>query len=165
MKKSIFLFIIFMFLSAIEVAAKPIVGGISMTENVPQEMFGSWVVSAVQTYTNNPQKYNAMPSLDYWNIYKHDNVLTLENPQSGARASVTVKEVVDNTVSFVRQSKKTNSEVTETPTITILGENFFGTDKMVIKNYKNGALISTDVVEFTIRGRKIGGVSTVDLLK
>lgn len=165
MKKIIILLLFFIIFTVLKACAEPISGGISITEKLPNGLFGSWSVSAVQTYTNNPQKYNAMPSLDYWNIYKHNDVLTLENPQSGARASVTVKEVVDNTVSFVRQSKKTNSEVTETPTITILGENFFGTDKMVIKNYKNGALISTDVVEFTIRGRKIGGVSTADLLK
>lgn len=136
-----------------------------MTDNLPSDLFGSWVVSAVQSYTNNPQKYSSMPSLDYWNIYKHNNVLTLENPHSGAKASVTVKEVINNTVSFTRIAKKVESEVTETPTITILGENFVGTDKMVIKNYKNGVLISTDVVEFTIRGQKIGGISTAKLLK
>ena len=165
MKKFLILCLFFIFFVQLKACSTTILGGVSIIEQVPQELFGSWAVSAVQSYTNNPKKYNSMPSLDYWNIYKHDNVLTLENPQSGARASVKIKEVVNNTVSFTRQAKKTESEVTETPTITILGENFVGTDKMVIKNYKNGVLISTDVVEFTIRGQKIGGISTAKLLK
>ena len=160
MKKFLILCLFFIFFAQLKVCATTILGGVSVIEQVPQELFGSWAVSAVQSYTNNPKKYNSMSSLDYWNIYKHDNVLTLENPQSGARASVKIKEV-----SFTRQSKKTESEVTETPTITILGENFVGTDKMVIKNYKNGSLISTDVVEFMIRGQKISGIPAAKLLK
>ena len=165
MKKFLILCLFFIFFVQLKACSTTILGGVSVIEQVPQELFGSWAVSAVQSYTNNPQKYNLIPSLDYWTIYKYDNVLTLENPQSGARASVKIKEVVNNTVSFTRQSKKTESEVTETPTITILGENFVGTDKMVIKNYKNGSLISTDVVEFMIRGQKIGGVTAAKLLK
>ena len=165
MKKFLKVCLFFIFFVQLKACSTTILGGVSVIEQVPQELFGSWAVSAVQSYTNNPKKYNSMPSLDYWNIYKHDNVLTLENPQSGARASVKIKEVVNNTVSFTRQSKKTESEVTETPTITILGENFVGTDKMVIKNYKNGSLISTDVVEFMIRGQKIGGIPAAKLLK
>ena len=163
--KNLILIISLIFFSANPIFAKVISGGISLTDKLPTEIFGSWKVSAIQTYTNNSNKYRYLPSIEYWNIYKNDNVLTLENPQSGARASVTVKEVVNNTVSFTRESKKVDSEITETPTITIIGENFFGTDKMVIKNYKNGELISTDVVEFTIRGQKTGGVSTAKLLK
>lgn len=163
--KNLILIISLIFFSANPIFAKVISGGISLTDKLPTEIFGSWKVSAIQTYTNNSNKYRYLPSIEYWNIYKNDNVLTLENPQSDARASVTVKEVVNNTVSFTRESKKVDSEITETPTITIIGENFFGTDKMVIKNYKNGELISTDVVEFTIRGQKTGGVSTAKLLK
>ena len=163
--KNLILIISLIFFSANPIFAKVISGGISLTDKLPTEIFGSWKVSAIQTYTNNSNKYRYLPSIEYWNIYKNNNVLTLENPQSGARASVTVKEVVNNTVSFTRESKKVDSEITETPTITIIGENFFGTDKMVIKNYKNGELISTDVVEFTIRGQKTGGVSTAKLLK
>lgn len=165
MKKLLFLCLTFLFLTILKVSAEPISGGISITENVPQDLFGSWVVSAVQTYTNNPQKYNALPSIDYWNIYKHNNVLTLENPQSRARASVTINKIKNNSISFTRKSKKIDKEVIETPTITILGENFFGTDKMVIKNYKNGFLVSTDVVEFMINGKKIGGISSRELFK
>jgi len=165
MKKILLLFLFFIFFFVEKVFAEPIVGGISMSDRVPQDLYGSWSVVAVQTFTNNPQKYESMPCVEYWNIYRHANVLTLENPQSGASASVTVKEVKNNQVTFTRQSNKQNREITETPTIVILGENFIGTDKMLIKNYKNGVLVSTDVVEFMIQGRKIGGKNVESLLK
>ncbi len=165
MKKIIFLCLFFIFFTISKSYPEIISGGIEIIEKVPQELFGSWAVSAVQIYTNNPQKYKMMPSLDYWNIYKYNDVLTLENPQSGARASVTVKEINNNTISFTRHSKKINADVTESPTITISGENFFGTDKMIIKNYENNTLISTDVIEFTISGKKISGTSTAKLFK
>ena len=165
MKKFILLFLIFILFSATEGFSEPITGGISITDNIPQDLYGSWSVIAVQTYTNNPKKYDSMPCVEYWNIYRHANVLTLENPQSGANASVTVKEIKNNQITFTRQTNKQNREITETPTIVILGENFIGTDKMLIKNYKDGALVSTDVVEFMIQGRKIGGKTVESLLK
>lgn len=146
-------FILF-FCVQISVLAMPLSGGISIDE-APSELYGSWAVSSIQIYTNNPSKYNAPPSIDYWNIYTNSNVITLENPQSNAKASVTIDKIKNNTVTFTRKSKKTDKETVESPTITISGENFWGIDKMMIKNYKNGTLISTDVIEFSIRGRKI----------
>ena len=155
-----FLFFIFM---PVKSSAQTIRGGISMIEQIPHELFGSWAVSSIQTYSSSP-KYSALPSVDYWNIYRYFDVLTLENPQTNAKASVTLDSVKNNTVTFTRKSSKNNEEIIETPTITIEGENFWGNDKMVIKKYKNGALVSTNVVEFSIRGRKIGGASTEKLL-
>lgn len=166
MKKGFILIsVVFLFFVSMPVkaSAQTIQGGVSMIEQIPRDLFGSWTVSSIQTYTNNP-KYSAPFGVDYWNIYRHADVLTLENPQTNAKASVTLDSVKNNTVTFTRKSSKPNEETTETPTITIDGENFWGTDKMVIKKYKNGALVSTDVVEFSIRGRKIGGASTAKLL-
>jgi len=163
--KFLLILVILLFIAPpLKSAGQTIQGGVSMIEQVPRDLFGSWAVYSVQTYTNNPAEYNAPPGVDYWNIYRHADVLTLENPQSNAKASVTLNTVKNNTVTFTRKSSKTNEEIIETPTITINGENFRGTDKMVIKKYKNGALVRTDVVEFKIRGRKIGGASTAKLL-
>ncbi len=132
-------------------------------DNLPKELFGSWVVASIQTYTNN-RELVAPPSIDYWNIYRSGNVLTLENPQTGAKASVTLDAVKQNTVSFTRKKKTPTEEVTETPTITISGENFAGKDKMLVKKYKNNVLVKTDVVEFFISGRKVGGDAVSELL-
>lgn len=155
--------ILFSLAISLKAASQTIQGCVSVLEQVPQALYGSWAVTSVQVYTSNLE-YSALPSVDYWNIYRHDDVLTLENPQTNARASVTLNAVKNNTVTFTRKSLKKESEITETPTITIDGENFWGTDKMIIKKYKNAILLKTDVVEFSIRGRKTGGTSTAKLL-
>ena len=134
-----------------------------MLDRLPNGLYGSWEVVSIQTYTNN-KKLSAPIGIDYWNIYRTNDVLTLENPQTNAKASVEVQAVKNNQITFIRTAKKENEDVIETPTITIVGEDFWGTDKMVMKKYKDGSLIRTDVVEFTIRGRKIGGQSTKELL-
>ena len=143
--------------------SEPLHGGVSMLDRLPNELYGSWEVVSVQTYTNN-KSLSAPMGIDYWNIYRTNDVLTLENPKTNARASVTVKSVKKNRITFIRTAKKENEEVIETPTITIVGEDFWGTDKMVMKKYKDGSLIRTDVVEFSIRGKKTGGQSTTELL-
>lgn len=166
MRKSVLFYILFLtlfFTPSLKSHAEALQGGVSILENLPSDLYGSWIVSSIQTYTNNSD-LKSLPGIDYWNIYRHADVLTLENPQTNARASVTVTSVKNNTVTFTRKAEKENEETTETPTITINGENFWGTDKMVMKKYKNGTLIRTDVVEFMIRGRKIGGESTQALL-
>lgn len=154
--------LILFFCIHLSVNAKTLQGGISL-DKVPKVLYGSWIVSSIQIYTNN-SKYNAPPSIDYWNIYRSSDVLTLENPQSNARASITIDEIKNNTITFTRISKKEDKETIETPTITIRGENFYGKDKMLIKKYKNNTLIDTDVIEFSIRGRKIGGNPVSKLL-
>lgn len=159
----IMLNILFSLTIPLKSTSQTIQGGVSVLEQVPQALYGSWSVTSVQVYTSNPE-YFALPNVDYWNIYRHADVLTLENPQTNASASVTLNTVKNNTITFTRKSSKKESEITETPTITIDGENFWGTDKMIIKKYKNTTLLKTDVVEYTIRGRKTGGISTAKLL-
>lgn len=132
-------------------------------DNLPTGLFGSWEVASIQTYTNNAA-LTAPPSIDYWNIYRNGDVLTLENPKTGAKASVTLNTVKENTVTFTRKKITQSEEVTETPTITILGENFTGKDRMVIKKYKNNVPVKTSVVEFFIAGKKTGGNSVTELL-
>ena len=139
-------------------------GGISMLEQIPLGLYGVWSVTSIQTYTNDSE-YLAPIGVDYWNIYRENNVLTLENPKTGASASVTLNKIKNNTVKFTRKSLKNNEETIETPTITIEGENFWGTDKIVIKKYKNDILVKTSVVKFTIMGKKVGGASTEKLLR
>ena len=54
--------------------------------------------------------------------------------------------------------------MTETPTLTLNGENFYGTDKIVIEKYKNGKKISTDIVVYNIKAKKLIGNSAASIL-
>ncbi len=138
------------------VAETVIRGGVELSDRVPKGFFGTWKVTSVQTYTNNPMLFTER-STDYWNLSKEDDVITLSNPVSGAIASVTVKEVKNNQITFTRRKTESNENVTETPTLTLNGENFSGTDRIVIEKYKYGELISTDIVEYRIDAVKVSG--------
>ena len=155
--------LIFCLFINLPISAEPLKGGVSILDSLPAELYGSWQVSSVLTYTSDKSLF-PMPGIDFWNIYRSGNVLTLENPLTSARASVEVSSVENNTVTFNRRAKNKNEETVESPTITIVGENFWGTDKMIIKKYENGTLVKTNMVEFTIIGKKIGGQSIKELL-
>lgn len=131
-------------------------GGVSMSDRVPGGFFGTWKVTSVQTYTNNPMLFTER-STDYWNLSKEGDVITLSNPVSGAVASVTVNEVRGDSITFTRKKKDRNENVTETPTLTLKGEKFFGTDRIVIDKYRYGELVSTDIVEYRIDAVRVSG--------
>lgn len=140
-----------------------ITGSVSLLNNVPQGFFGTWKVISVQVYSNNPFLFNSM-NVDYWKLEKLNNHLTLTNPESGATATVTLDEVKDNTIKFVRTSDTPYEKVVETPEITLNGENFYGTDTITINKYKNGTLIGQEMVKFKVKGIKQSGASVTDLI-
>ncbi len=155
--KKLFLILVFLFnMTILSAFAEGMViqGGISLSSQVPKGFFGTWRITSIQTYTNNPRLFTG-EGVDYWNLSKVDDVITLSNPVSGARASVTVEEVNGNQIRFIRTSDNKSERVVETPTLTLEGENFYGTDKIVIEKYKYGELVRTDIVEYRIRATKV----------
>ncbi len=156
----IFLFIV----PALQVNAEGMVlkGGVSLSDKVPKGFFGTWKIKSVMTYSNNKKIFNEQTT-DYWNLSKDGDVITLSNPVSGAEASVTVEDVQGNQIKFTHISEDNNAKMTETPTLTLSGENFHGTDKIVIDKFKNGEKISTDIVIYDISAQKITGSDILDL--
>ena len=140
-----------------------ITGSVSLLENVPQGFFGTWKVIAVQVYSNNPFLFNSM-SVEYWKLEKRNNNLILTNPESGATAAVTLDEVNNNTIKFRRTSDTPFEKVEEIPEITLNGENFFGTDTIVINKYKNDTFIGKEMVKFKLKGIKQSGASVTELI-
>ncbi len=132
--------------------------GISLSDQVPKGFFGSWKITSVMTYSNNPKIFNEVTT-DYWNLSKEGDVITLSNPISGAQASVTVEDVQGNRIKFTHITKGKNAKMTEMPDLTLNGENFSGTDKIIIEKYKYGEKISEDIVEYKITAEKMYGNS------
>lgn len=165
MKKILFLLFLTLILTFQQAfAQKPLEASISLVDKLPPEFFGTWHVVSIQKYCSNPL-LNTPYSVDIWNISRLGNVITLTNPQTGATASVKIDEVNGNSIKFTRIANSNDEHVVETPNITINGENFVGTDKIVIENYKFGEHASTDVWLFNVKAKKISGASTKDLLK
>ncbi|MBS4759144.1 MAG: hypothetical protein KHX03_00410 [Clostridium sp.] len=156
----IILLIILFWIPAKEVNAEGMVlkAGVSLSDQVPKGFFGSWKITSVMTYSNNPKIFNET-TVDYWNLSKIGDVITLSNPVSGAEASVTVEDVKGNQIKFTHVTKGRNGKMTETPTLTLNGENFYGTDKIVVEKYKYGELISSDTVVYKIKAEKLSGNS------
>ena len=132
--------------------------GVSLTNQVPQEFYGSWKIYSKINYSNNPKLFNEQ-TIDFWNFSKINDVISITNPISGANASITIEDVEGNKIKFKHTIKLKNAIMTETPTLTLNGENFFGTDKIVIEKFKHGKKISEDVVIYNITAEKISGYS------
>lgn len=161
MKKLLFIFLIFfIFQPSFPAFAEGMVlkAGVSLSDQLPQGFFGSWKIVSVMTYSNNKKIFNEVTT-DYWNLSKQNDVITLSNPVSGAEASVTVEDVKGNQIKFTHVTKGRNAKMTETPTLTLNGENFHGTDKIIIEKYKYGEKVSTDVVVYKITATKLSGNS------
>lgn len=137
--------------------AVTISGGIEKSDLVPIGFFGSWQVMAVRANTSNANMFVPY-STEIWNLSKDGNVITLENPISGASASITIKDATSETFTFQRiTGDKRDETVTETATLTLNGDSFFGCDTMVVKTYRNGQIIKTENVKYNLQARKISG--------
>ena len=133
-----------------------IVGNVSMTDKVPNELFGDWKVVSICTKSTN-KEYFASQSVDIWTLKRQGDTITLSNPLSGARADITVNDVKGRTVKFEKTSYFPDEETLETPILTLQGDNFTGVDKISIKTFKDGKLIKEDYVEYQVKGTKISG--------
>lgn len=137
-------------------------GSVSMTDRVPQGFFGAWKVISVLADTNNKKMF-APYSVDIWNLSKMGDVITLSNPVSGAKASVTVNDVDGNTVKFKKTSYDTDEESIETPVLTLGNNGFSGIDRIEVKTFKNGELQKTEFVEYNVKAVKISGAAIPDI--
>ena len=170
MKKIILVFSILLYFVNTTLASeiKPIYvsnvvrGSISMSDRVPSGFFGSWKVVSVRSKTNNSNMF-APYSVDVWNLSKENDVITLSNPVSGAKASILVSEVNGSTVMFEKVSYDTDEKSVETPILTLEGDNFYGIDKIVVKTYKDNQLVKEDSVEYKIKATKVSGAKIPDL--
>src|SRR5574344_655884 len=157
MKKFLIMLLIFFFISPVQYAFSQTMllqAGVSLSDQVPKGFFGSWKIPSTISYSNNKKIFNEVTT-DYWNLSKVADVITLENPQSGASASVTIEEVKGNQIKFRHVIRNYNTKMTEMPALTLNGENFYGTDKIIIEKYKYGQKISTDIVVYNIKAQKI----------
>ena len=136
--------------------------GISLSAQVPNGFFGSWEITSTMQYSNNPSVFNEK-SIDYWNLSKHGDVITLSNPMSGAEASVTIEEVNGNKITFTHITQNKTAKMTEKPTLMLNGEIFSGTDKIVLEKFKYGEKISEDIVIYKITAKKLSGDSALSI--
>ena len=134
--------------------AKHLTGEVSY-ENLINEFMGVWEVTSIQTYTSNAE-YETSINLDYWTLEKNENNIILKNPISNAMASITIDEISNKTLKFIKISQGSFEKTIETPVITINGDTFAGTDSILIEKYNNqGNLIDKVEIKFIVYGKKL----------
>lgn len=131
-------------------------GGVSVDYDLPEGFYGTWSVLSKITKNDHPEIISGKGS-DIWIFYKDGDIITLTNPNTGATSSITVNDVQGNTAIFTREKITDSVREYETPKVTIDGDSFIGTDKILTEYYKKGKLVRTSVVEYEIKGIKISG--------
>lgn len=158
--KKLVLFVIIFFLS-VTVNAQTLKGGV-YEEYIPKGFFGSWgVISKLKT-TNNPNLFNYQ-SKDIWTLSGYNNILILENLESGATSKIEIKNKnSSDSLKFERkkEQKKSQGKVVyrEIVQFKLNGNNFSGVDKFFVENYNSkNVLIEKNEAIYTIEGVKISG--------
>lgn len=129
-------------------------------QEVPNEFFGTWRVSAKRVETNSPAVFKEK-TVDLWNIIKFDNVIKLSNPFSGASAQINVTNSEDKRVEFSKKGAYGNQILTDTVDITIVGDRFVGYDTLKLDTTSeiDGSIRKTSTAKYKIIGERIAGQS------
>lgn|SRR5574344_667588 len=134
--------------------------GISV-EQVPKAIYGAWRVTSNLASTNSPSIFKKK-GVDIWNLSKDSNVLKLENPFSGASATVTITELKGNYIKFQKIGMYDNKKLTDTVKMRINQSSFTGINELKLETISNGHITSSECATYNIQGEKISGESIKD---
>jgi hypothetical protein len=135
-------------------------GGVSEVDKLPAEIYGKWAIHSTLLQAQNRDEFRESTS-DMWVFSRVGNGLTLTNPVTEASATINIDEVINKTAKFSRESQTSRKKEIETVQIRIDGERFSGIDTFVIEKYKNGKLISQNVVKYKLQGTKVSGSNSI----
>lgn len=156
-----FLIIIFIFLFGLSTLAEPLKIGISAIGMPPDSFFGVWrVIAKIDKQSGNtafkPQ------TVDIWNLSRSGSVINLNNPFTGADASVNLDYVEGNVIRFTKVGNYDgNKKLTDTVDLKLDGNSFTGVNYLTLETFSNvdNSLIKKDTAIYIIRGEKISGES------
>lgn len=157
-------FIIFLLLIfGLSVNAEVLKAGVSV-DNVPNYFYGSWrVVAKVDKQTGD---VNFRPqSVDIWNLSRSGDVINLNNPFTGASASVKLDYVDGNIIRFTKTGEyENNKKLTDTVDLKLTGDTFTGVNYITIETFSNfnNSLIKKDTAIYILKGEKISGSSITE---
>ena len=162
MKKIFLVLFSLAFLSAHSMVLK---GGVN-EDYIPKGFFGSWGVISKLQNTNNPSLFNR-ESRDIWSLSGYNNILFLENFETGAKSQIEIKNKEKDTLKFQRKKEAKTNEgkiiYKETVEFHLLKNRFSGTDKFIVEKYNlKNSLIERNEAIYQVEGTKISG-STPDL--
>lgn len=156
------LVILQLFIFCISAHAEVLEAGVSI-EEVPKALYGIWRVNAKLDDTNSYKTFKPQ-SIDVWQLSRVNDRLTLNNPNSGANAEISVKAVEGNLVVFSKKTPYDNNKVlTDTVNIRIIGDKFSGVNYLKLETFSfvDNHLMKTETAQYIIKGEKIAGDSII----
>ena len=109
------IFVILILFIGLPVLAETLKAGISTVDSIPNSFYGSWRVVA-KLDKQSGSAYFKPQAVDFWNLSRTGNVIYLENPFSGANATVKLDYVDGNLIRFT----KNLSRVEDFPLLSVL---------------------------------------------
>lgn len=133
--------------------------GVSISK-VPKEFYGTWRVKSKLISANNPDRFKEN-NIDLWNLSRSGNVITLDNPFSGAHASIMFDEINGNFVKFRKSGNYDSQKLTDTVELKLSKDTFTGTNyiKLDTISQEDGTVVRCDRATYRLTGEKISGDS------
>ena len=154
------LFLFFACLYSPVFAGEPLVlkAGVTLDDLVPDAIFGTWRVRSQLLETDSKGLFKNN-NVDVWNISRKNSVITLENPISGANASISIKEVEGNKVVFEKIGNYDNKLLYDTVELYLDDVNFRGQNylKLDTKSEIDGHIMKSQKAKYSLYGEKLSG--------
>ena len=131
--------------------------GVSI-DRVPQGIYGNWRVKSRLAGTNSQTLFK-QNCVDLWNLSRVGNVLTLDNPFSGAHASIIVEKVDGNVVKFQKSGDYEGKKATDTVQLNLGKDMFTGVNIMKLDTIKDGKVVKSEWARYNLSGERISGAS------
>lgn len=154
--KKLLLFLLI--LIGISVQAETLQAGVSKIDLLPDDFFGSWRVVAKIDKQSGTTNFKPN-SVDLWNLSRNGDVINLNNPFTGASASVKLDYVEGNIIRFTKVGDYDNKKLTDTVDLKLNGDTFTGINSLKLETYSthDNSLIKTDTALYILKGEKISG--------
>jgi hypothetical protein len=129
-------------------------------KNIPNSFYGNWRVSSVLVSSSNDKLFK-QKNIDIWNLSQKNNVIKLENPFSGAKQSVTVKDIGSNFIKFTKVGNYYGKQLTDVVSLNLEKDTFWGVNEIKLETISDidGSVLKTDYALYDIKGEKISGTS------
>ena len=130
---------------------------------IPKAFFGSWRITAKLEDTNSYSTFKPQ-SADMWTLSRVGDIVTLDNPFTGAKADISVKAVEGNLIVFVKKGTYDNKILTDTVAIRLEDGKFSGINTLKLESHSliDNHIMKTETARYLIKGEKIAGESIIE---
>ncbi len=155
------IFVLFILLIGSFGSAETLKAGVSKIGAVPNSFYGSWRVVA-KLDKQSGSVYFKPQAVDFWNLSRTGDVINLNNPFTGADATIKLDYVEGNLIRFTKSGDYDgNKKLTDTVDLKIVGNSFTGVNYLTLEtySYKDNSLIRKDTAVYILQGEKLSGMS------